>query len=551
MSAGTTLGSNSSHYRRLLLYQIPILIGSLWSLSTHEIWPVLPLGFGVSLLLLVLDRYSFGERAIVSTAVLVGIWYRLTVVVATPSMIGYDPDSHAIAIIRINETGSLSAISELIYQNLPLFFTFHSATTTLTGVSSDISLNFVTALLYALIPVLLVATILGRISDTETVKLGSILASGCGIFLVYSTLPITQGFMTLLWFVFLGTLFDLDNDGIFGIAAVLLVLLPVAHKLGGLLPVVMLSSVTVFVSFQSWRRNEFAIPTRYVVLTGLAVIMLLIQSFVLTDFGTTILTRATQTATNTATPVGGLTDQSTTALVEPTGGILTILYEHISWLTLISMAGFSGMWLLYAHTDSDTAVILPVALVSFAFVLLAVTSAFSLAGIRARILGAPIFVVLTAIAVSKLVGNERRPPLGTFVVIVLLATQLGAAGATPDHPTENVKYLSEPEIDARDHVNRYVDETSYAPSYLSQETTNYTRPGATYITGDRATDEGWAKLDVYLLFDQLPEEGCIVWRKDQRYLRFTTLFRLVGDPTPIFAENRSRIYENRDVVVYC
>lgn len=538
--------------RRILFYQLPLVVAALWSLQTNRIWPVLPLGFGLALLTVLFDRYSLNEQSVVLAAIISGVGYRATVAVATPSLIGGDPDNHVVAILRINEMGTISAISPLIYENIPLFFIYHSVTAQLTGVHPEVSLSLVALVLYTVIPVLAVASILRRVSETNTVKMGIILTTAGSIFLSFSELPITQAFMTLFWFVLMITLFDLEDDVRFVLSCVLIFFMTLSHKLGPLLPLLLSSCIVVFSLFQSWRRNEFSIPRRAIGLVGFSSVMFVFQGFFLTGYGQVVIQKFTVFSTQSSSPGLDLqSDLTIVSFVEPKTGITPLLFEHASWVVLIPLAGLCGAWLLYAKTDDQSTKILAIALTSVLFVVVAITSKFTLAGIRARILGGPIYMVLVAIGVSRLIGQGERPPIGTAVILLLLVTQLGAAGAAPDHPAENREYLSEPEIDGKEHANTYIDSTRYAPAIVAREPGDFSRPGLTHRTGAAHNHEGWQKVDIYVLFDELPEEGCIVWRKDLRYLRVGELWRITGDPTPIFEEDRSRVYENRDMVIYC
>lgn len=537
--------------RRIVFYQLPLVLASLWSLQTHRIWPVLPLGLGLSLLVLLVDRYSLEEQSVVFAAMLSGILYRGTVAVATPSLIGYDPDNHVVAILRINETGTLSSISPLIYEHIPLFFSYHSVTTQLTGTEPTVSLNLATLILYTVIPVAVVASVLRRVSDTNTVKMGSILTTGGTIFLTFSGVPITQGFMNLFWFILMITLFDIEDDSRLTLAAVVIFLMTLSHKLGALLPLLLTGCMVVFTAVQSWRRNEFTVPRRLIVLTVYSVVMLLFQSFVLTGYGSVIIKKLTQYGDSPTPGVSSPAGGSIAPFVEPVTGVGAILFEHASWLVVIPLAGLAGAWILYSETDERSAKILAIAITCVAFVVVAITSTVTLAGVRARILGGPIYMVLVAIGAGKLIGRGERPPVGTAVILLLLVTQLGASGAAPDHPTENVQYLSEPEVDAREHANSYIDGQRWAPSFVAQAAVNYSRPELTHVTGKGLTPGGWTSMDVYLLFGQVPDDGCIVWRKELRYLRVGDLFRITDDPTPLFEQNRSRVYENEDIVMYC
>lgn len=548
-------------WHRATLSLIPLLLAVVWASTNHHIWSVLPIGFCLTLGLLLLNRRALGTSETVVASIVAALLYRGTIWLATPSMIGQDPDVYAAAVYRVSTYGGLQAIPEMIfYKKIPLFITFNAAFSNITGVSADTAIQFTAVVLFSAVPVLVVAQILSMFEVLSVVKTGSILAAGLNSSMVFAALPIPNGLMIILWFVSAMLIIakGVSSKRVYVFVVFLIFSMALIHKLGAIVPFMALSLLAVLQYLQSLRggNQESIKPTIQLIL--ITFVILSLQMFWLTDWGQVLLTKLEllfigQPAFSTPGPQLEGLEVTRQPLVD------SILFERAHWVVSIGLAGLMSLWMLYTRCDRRTTALVAMAGAGVVFMFLAMASPFSLSGRRAIPLGEIFFVTIIVLGVGLLGQRFGRTQFGfrtffSIVVIILLVSQLAVSPATPDHPKKIQDYLSEPEISAKQYGNEQIPGDVYAPYFVANEQIVTSSPNARYVPGSSGEQiKGWRTLDIYMLNGSVArDDRCVLWRDELRYARFGDIWILEYNPEKRLAKSgKNLLYSNPDARIYC
>lgn len=538
-----------SQYRRSVFHLLPLLFASGWSFFQTQFWPILPLGFGLTLLFLLYDSSWLNLQSVIIESIIAGFLYRSTIWISTLSMIGMDPDKYAVAIQAVSE-GGIKSISILgFYGSLPVFHVLHAVLLEVTGLSPATVLQLVATLLFSTVPVFTVAYLGREVSGDRAGKSGAILAASGTASTVYATLTIPQGTMLILWY-FVGSILILGGrEPLRTLALVLLIALMAGlHKLGALLALGAIVAVAAVNFIGAVRDDRVLLPQNllhYVLIAGL---IFALQMVWLTEWVKGIALKISLLfTTNPAETV------EPPAAATKIGGLDILLLEHGSWIVLLLGAAVVGVWFVFSRTDRQTAGLVGIVGLSAVIIGAAVTTPFSLSVQRAIGIGEPFFILLIVIgAVVASKRTDRR--VAPMVVGLLLITQLGTAGAVPDHPLEVRDYLTESEVEAKEWANAHMDQEIYGNYFVSQEIIDYDGGRATFITGEGGGfPDGWSPASRYLAGGNLTAaDGCFFLRKSQQKVRYNGLYRLDYNPVSwLSRSNRTLVFQNSNVVIYC
>ncbi|QCW05073.1 hypothetical protein [Natrinema pallidum] len=534
---------------RQLIHYIPLAVASIWALFYTEIWPVLPAGFLATLLLILYDSTQLSVEGVVSESIVAGLIYRATIWIATPSMIGMDPDKYAVAISVISDEG-VGAISDLgFYGITPIYHLFNVLVMDVSGLSPATALQFTSVLLYAIVPVIIVAHLARRLSGERAAKLGSVLATAGAASIVYATLTIPQGVMQILWYIVATILITAHRDSARTVVLVTLVgIMAGLHKLGALLALGSVAAIAAINPIGAIRDDRVFVPQNLVHYLLIAGLVFTLQMVWLTGWIKGVVFKLTYF-------VAGSTVQSNieASAATRTGGLDIVIFEHGSWIVLLLAAGIAGSWILYTRKDRQTAGLLGVSGVSALLIAGAVASPFSLSLQRAIGIGEPFFIILAVIGAVALSRRTNRS-VAPAIVGLLLITQLASTGAVPDHPAEVQEYLTDDEVEAKQWANTHLDQEIYGHYFVAQEITEFDGERATYKTGKGGGfPKGWSPASEYLVTGNLSgADGCFFLRKGQDRVRYNGLYRLNYNPiTRLKESDRTKVFENSDAVVYC
>ncbi|WP_455449623.1 hypothetical protein [Natrinema thermotolerans] len=535
-------------WRRIFRF-LPLLTSSIWSVFYPGLWPVLPAGFLVTLLLLLYDNDQLSLRNVVIESIVAGLVYRTTIWVATPSMIGMDPDKYAVAISAVSDRG-IGAISDLgFYSSAPIYHLINVIVMEVPGLGPAITLQLTSTVLYAIVPVVTVAHLTTILSGHRAAKLGSILAAAGGSSIIYSTLTIPQSAMLILWYLVAIILIIGQHNLVRTLLLFFfLVIMAGLHKLGVLLPLGGITAIAV-IHFTSIIRDGRALTMRHLshwfLISGL---IFGLQMVWLTAWIKGIIAKVVYV-------VSGITIESTvdTPAATTIDGLDIIFFEHGFWIVLMVAAGITGVWLFYTQTDRKIAGLLGISGTSALVIIGAVASPYSLSLERAIGIGEPFFIIL-AVMGAVILSKRTNSSVAPVIVALLLVMQLAGASAVPDHPVEVQEYLSDDEIEAKQWANANLDQEIYGNYFVAQEIVNFEGERATYKPGaGGGFPEGWSPASEYLVTGNLSAaEGCFFLRKGENRVQYNGLHQLTYDPIQrLENSNRSNIFENANIVIYC
>ncbi|WP_157078484.1 hypothetical protein [Halalkalicoccus paucihalophilus] len=481
-------------------------------------------------------------------AIIAGMIYRTMIWITTPSMVGMDPDKYAVAISVISDEG-IVAISDLgFYGSTQIYHIFNLIMMIVLGSKPEVALQMSTTVFFSVIPVATVGYLAKMLSGDQAAKLGCVLASAGAASITYATLTIPQGTMVILWYLISIILINDKNDSRYTILLVIFItIMSGLHKLGALLALGAISSIAVLKIINTARNGQVQLPAqfgRYAVIAGL---IFSIQMVWVTAWIKGVIVKILYivgrgppeitTETPAAAKIGGL----------------NVIFEHGSWIVLVLLAGITGLWLISKRTDYQTTGILGISGLSVLLIIGAATTPFSLSIQRAIGIAEPFVIVLAVVGIVALSKRTNRSIAPIFVGLLLI-TQLGSAGAVPDHPTEIREYLTNSEIDAKEWANTHIDQEIYAHYFVAQEIIDYDNERATYKTGEGGGfSKGWSPVSEYLVTGSLENaDGCVLLRKDQSFIRYDSLYELSYDPfVQLNRSNRTKVFENSNTSIYC
>ncbi len=460
-----------------------------------------------------------------------------------------DPDKYAVAISVVSDEG-IGAISDLgFYGSTPIYHIIHVIVMDVSGLSPATTLQLTSTVLYAIVPVVTVAHLTTVLSGHRAAKLGSILAAAGGSTIVYSTLTIPQSTMLILWYLVASILIIGQHNLLRTLLLVIfLAIMAGLHKLGALLPLGGITAIAV-IYLIGIIRDSRALTMRhlghYFLISGLifGVQMVWLTAWIKGTIAKLIYIVSGSTIEPTVdTPAATTID-----------GLDSLIFEHGSWMVLMLAAGIAGIWLFYTQSDRKTAGLLGIVGTSTLIIIGAIASPFSLSVERAIGIGEPFFIILAVIG-AVILSKQTNRSVAPVIVALLLITQLVGAGAVPDHPVEVQEYLTDDEVNAKQWANAHLDQEIYGNYFIAQEITDFEGERATHKTGEGGGfPEGWSPASEYLVTGNLSgADGCFFLRKGQDKVQYNGLHQLTYDPiTRLEHSNRSAVFENSDVVIYC
>ncbi|QIB79141.1 hypothetical protein G3A49_13845 [Haloferax volcanii] len=483
-------------------------------------------------------------------SVLLGVIYRTTIWVATPSMIGMDPDKYAVSILAVSN-GGIDVLSGGFYANLPLFHTLFTVVFEITGVGPSTALQAPMAILYSTLPVLVTASLAKSLFGVRSSKIGAILASGGSATILYSSLTIPQSHMLLIWYTFVLLLLSTwkRSQGYTFVFLLLIVSMAGTHKLGAGIPFVFILSTIAFLYVLKNKIISFKTERQYIVYLLISGVVFAIQMLYITEWAKAIGMKIKDVFTKTPETTVTVTAASSV------GSFPQLFLEHGSWITLLFIGAIAWLGILYTHDSEKVQSLLSVVAVSAFFVVMAIATPFSMSVERAIAIGEPFLIILI---VGGLVTFSKRSVgyryLTPMIVILLLSVQLGTAGAVPDHPAEIQEYLSKDEVEAREWANTHVRSNIYSQYFIAQEIIEYDGPRATFKTGTGGGfAKGWFPLSEFLVTNNLSKvDGCVALRQNQTLVRYNGLFKLNYDPVvQLESSGRTKVYSNEGMSIYC
>jgi hypothetical protein len=406
------------------------------------------------------------------------------------SLIGVDTDGFAVWGRRAIETGDVSAAASPFYSNAPVFHTAIGATSAVTGLGVEESVQLLSYVLAAMM-VALAYLLAARTADSlDAGALAAVFAALLAVQVERAIWPVAQSFgmvlfLVVLFFVLTRTTHDTPTRGLY---LLVVVVMSLTHKL--LVFATLLSVVGVFLvgflrTHCEWLRSTAtrAGPVshrqagHYVLLTA---VVLLGQWFYLTEWGQIAL-RDLLALTRVGLDLGESTASGATTEVvaasRPDTGLLSVFAHRSHALVALAVGGVAWLYLLLRDRDA-----LPLLAVTAFFVaLLGMLGLPILLGasvqnpVRVYYLVSIPLVVVAARALAQTLPWKRPTRAVALAVLVagLLAFQAFSAAAVVDLPGQDRVFLEESEVHAKEFTNQYGESTVHTDGYYASETVEF------------------------------------------------------------------------------
>lgn len=555
----------------LIITFLGISIAAIGVQHTGALFPVLPAVTIVTLLVLIGLFPTANTQWWVASVICFGVFYRIFTFLWPPTLLGMDPDQVAVATQRIMNHGSTDAISGLyFYSKIAGMYVYTASAGLITGLDARWALIMYPLAVGIIVP-LVVFIILRRLTDqsngaTIAVMVGVAIATFAGATIRFSSEPLPQVLAALLWLVFLTALVCYTTSRRWVVVLLISVLAAAGtHKLGiavvgvGLVGI----AVTETVLGNGGRSAPIAEPT----LVGIVALTGAVQMLWATNYGSAV-------ATTIVIPIIGLVDGTTAAVTTPewthavlaVDGVAGILSRNGHWLVLGAVAGICWCIAAIHHFRHQHLPLVPailgVAATFAAFIAGVVVLPISLSIDRLSLYSEPIFALVIALAVA-LVFQRRHNPRSTatiavsVLVIVIVASQLFAAPATPDYPGTERFYLENSEVDAKEWAVTNGALPLHADAYYARQIIELNREDAPYETGSHVAEQSvrYNSEVETLLNRRLIEDGEYEYFADRR----ATVYNMGGNHHTLTWEpertlnrngNHARVYDNEGVTIY-
>ncbi|WP_143423252.1 hypothetical protein [Halegenticoccus soli] len=557
--------------------------GILGTHTTGMLYPWHPLGAIGAGLSLIWGIWAVRTRreglAVVVLAGLLAVGYRVYSFAFPSSLMGFDPDAHAVRSQIIIQNGGTEQLIGLFYSEAVLFHVLGAETALITGLPIDTAFG-IFPLTIGVGVVVFAATLTNQLQRSwgvsgeavgKAIAVAAVVAAVGGSTIRYATMPIPTTLSALLLASFVSVFIVYRETGFdirpFIILAGLVAALVYLHKVSVLIAFGIVIFLTLLWSVDWWITSRS--PASYVSgpVIGLLGVIISVQWLFVTEY--------INPYTGVVVILAALTNADLSLLSQTPTYTAATKYTVPLWRTVLNSSfipfilGAGGVaWLsLFTRRRGDvpTRAVLAAAAVTVGFALpgLAISAA---PGFRRQFAMASVFVaVLIGIVCtrawapwsSSTAGRERVVSvLLVSVVAVIIVTQLLSPLATPDHPDMHRQYLTEAEVDAKHFSNQHVGDLVHAEMYYADEVVDFPRAargGA--VHQQTVPNPQWRPglMSIELLNATLIEqeyEYVAVRPKVEIYRLVGGRYLLEWEPERELDSNYHRVYVNRDVNIY-
>lgn len=154
---------------------------------------------------------------------------------------------------------------------------------------------------------------------------------------------------------------------------------------------------------------------------------------------------------------------------------------------------------------------------------------------------------LIGLAVFRQLDTSIRQVALTVLVVILLANQLFAAPAMPDHPNMARKYLTAEEVEAKQFGHSHIDGPIHTDQYFAQE-----RIGILYPSEHEFDNSQYHSNDSAYLNRTLLESGEHIMQRDIKKYQFSIpgSWELTWNPIKVLNRNRSKVHTTGQVSTF-
>ncbi|WP_435349139.1 hypothetical protein [Haloarchaeobius sp. HRN-SO-5] len=435
----------------LSISYLSLAVGVYAAHATESVWPYLPLTVIISILALaglVFSQQRASLPAVLVVIMGVGLSYRVLAFVIPESLIGNDPSAFGVQSQLIADTGSISGITLGFYGDAAIYATFLGENILLLDLPAD-TVQAVIPIAAAVILPLTAAAVAGRLSPTRRTSLiAALIVVLFAPTIQFAIRPIPLFYSGLVFSTFTLVLISYHNATrrrylfIFGVLTTVLI---VSHKIAVLIAFVV--CVTLLAADRGPRQPFDASSSRPIyTLTELLSIGLAIQWLFLTTYVVDALIRI---ASILGVETVVIADRATAVPFSPST-TYTLIGNGYVFATL-GIGGLVWLYLIIFHDHPPTTRLLGVVAVTVGIALPGFV--FSAAGgfTRTAIFSAVPVCVLLAVGYGRVTSSRGTVVTGvaTFLIAVVLVSQLFAVGAAPDYRDSPRQYLTAGEVEAK------------------------------------------------------------------------------------------------------
>ncbi|WP_129115385.1 hypothetical protein [Halegenticoccus tardaugens] len=571
-----------------ILSTLSFSAGVLATHTANSLYPWLPVGAagaGIALLWGILSIQTQRDGyTIAILALLLAVSYRLYSFAFPASMIGFDPDAHAVRSQVIIQNGGTEQLTGLFYSKAYLFHILGAETALITGLPIDTAFG-IFPLIIGCGLVLFAATLahqlqrswgVGEAVSGRIVAVAALVAAVGGSTIRYSIAPIPTTLSAVLLAAFVCTYIVYRETGFDTRSFLILALLTTSFLYLHKVSVLIVFGILLFLALLSGidRRLAPQRPGPYVsgTVLGLLGVVISVQWLFVTEY--------INPYTGIVAIVAALANPDLILAAQPPEYAAATQYTVPLWRAflnssyILAMLGMGGVsWLiLFAGQRGNvpTRAVLAASGMTVGFALpgLVIGAA---PGFRRQFAMASVFVaVLIGGVYGRTVSRhsndhnthnrEKRAAivsaLSVFFVAILILTQFSSPLAAPDHPDMHRQYLTEGETDAKHFSSQYVEDLVRAEMYYGDEAVDFPRAargGA--VHQQTVPNPQWRPglLNIELLNATLVEQEYeyVAVRPRIEIYRFTDgRYLLEWEPQSELENSYHRVYANGEVDVY-
>lgn len=474
--------NNGTNVDKIETVVVLFSISTFLLIVTKSLWPIMPITYGLSILIVVFLDYRFGEFDIWSVVLftLLSICFRLFTFDFPASLIGRDPDRYAMNIHLLTSSATLDSLSIYVYQNIPGFLLMGSIYQQMSGLDATSAMVVFPFIIGLSTPILVLALTRSIFSEPKIQLFSIFIGSISSISLWLSFWPIPQSLATIHWIAALLALFMILNRysarkfvvfALVSLAAVYTHMLPTLFLVLIITLYLGISKIHTFGTISNHLMSNTSVLWIISLLLG---VIIFIQWSVITNYIIPVVGKLS-IALGTDQILIQPDRPTPSNAVQPYRGWAGILIRRGHAFVLLGLSGLG--WLVTAKRRPKTSTqlfLLSATSLIVIIVATAVINPFVISPLRGLLLGESLFSILIAVLLFSVTQEQMshdkiRKATVSLLIILLIGSQLVAPIVNPDHPASSRKYLDKEEVAGKEFGNVYATSPIITDGYLDSE----------------------------------------------------------------------------------